>query len=145
MKTEYRKFLPADVFISMIGREATEEELWLGAQNGIIYNKNTGNEFLDVFVGLVHHYMNHKPSFYADKLGVSISDLSGCLKVLTGLPTDEWIQLYVRLGVRDLLLHTDQKLVEIAERTGYTSVKTFSRAFIGYFGMPASAWRHRYR
>lgn len=145
MKTEYRKYPPTEVFISMIGREATDEELWLGAQSGIIFNKHTGNEFLDVFADMVHHFMNHNLSFYAERLGVSASELSGCLKVLTGLTGDEWILTYIRLAVCDLLLHTNQKLSGIAERTGYASVKTFSRSFIEYFGMPASSWRNRYR
>lgn len=141
MKTEYRKFPPEDVFISVVGREATEEELWHGAQNGIIFNKHTGNEFLDVFAGMVHHYMEHNPSFYAAKLGVSASELSGCLKVLTGLTGDEWILKYVRLAVCDLLLHTNRNLSDIAKRTGYASVKTFSRSFIKHFRMPPSRWR----
>lgn len=145
MKTEYRKYPPAEVFISMTGREATDEELWLGAQSGIIFNKHTGNEFLDVFAGMVHHYMNHNPSFYAEKLGVSASEISGCLKVLTGLTADEWILGYVRLAVCDLLLHTNRKLTDIAKRTGYASVKTFSRSFIEHFGIPATYWREKYR
>lgn len=141
MNVEYRKFTPKDIFISFIGREATEEERWLGAQGGVIYNKCTGNEFLDVFAAMVHHYMNHNPGFYADKLGVSTSDLSGCLKVLTGLTADEWLEKYRWQVIRDLLLHTDWSLSEIARKTGYSSVKTFSRAFIERIGMPASHWR----
>lgn len=145
MVTKYRKFPPAEVFISMMGREATDEELWLGAQSGIIFNKYTGNEFLDVFAGMVHQYMNHNPSFYANLLGVSAADLSGCLKVLTGLTADEWILSYVRLAVCDLLLHTNMKLIDIASRTGYATVKTFSRSFIEHFGMPATSWRAKYK
>lgn len=141
MNIEYRKYTPKDIFISFIGREATEEERWLGVQNGVVFNKNTGNEFLDVFANMVHHYMSHNPSFYAKLLGVGTSDLSGCLKVLTGLTADEWILEYLRLSVVDLLLHTNWKLGEIAKRTGYASVKTFSRSFIKYYGIPATYWR----
>lgn len=145
MKTEYHKFVPQDIFISFIGREVTEEELWCGMQKGVIFNKQTGNEFLDLFASLVHHYMSHNPSFYAGKLGVSTLDLSGCLKVLTGLTADDWVMAYLRLAVCDLLLHTDWKLDEIAKRTGYASVKTFSRSFIDHFGVPPSYWRRQHR
>lgn len=48
MKIEYRKYTPKDIFISFLGREATEEELWHGMQTGIVYNKQTGSEFFDL-------------------------------------------------------------------------------------------------
>lgn len=84
MDTKYPLYTPKDIFISFCGREATEAERWQGVQSGIIFHKRTGNEFLDLFASMVHHYMNHDPVFYAKKLGVSRVDLSGCLRVLTG-------------------------------------------------------------
>ena len=91
MDTKYPLYTPKDIFISFCGREATEAERWQGVQSGIIFHKRTGNEFLDLFASMVHHYMNHDPVFYAKKLGVSRVDLSGCLRVLTGVTTDEWL------------------------------------------------------
>lgn len=145
MKIEYQKFIPKDLFISFLGREATEEELWLGAQRGVIYNRKTGNEFIDLFAEMVHQYMNHHSGFYAAKLDVTVQDLSGCLKVLSGLSTDEWIAQYCGLVACDLIEHTDWSLGEIARRIGYSSVKSFSRAFIDRIGMPASEWRWKYK
>ena len=81
MDTKYPLYTPKDIFISFCGREATEAERWQGVQSGIIFHKRTGNEFLDLFASMVHHYMNHDPVFYAKKLGVSRVDLSGCLRV----------------------------------------------------------------
>ena len=94
MDTKYPLYTPKDIFISFCGREATEAERWQGVQSGIIFHKRTGNEFLDLFASMVHHYMNHDPVFYAKKLGVSRVDLSGCLRVLTGVTTDEWLEAY---------------------------------------------------
>ena len=91
MDTKYPLYTPKDIFISFCGREATEAERWQGVQSGIIFHKRTGNEFFDLFASMVHHYMNHDPVFYAKKLGVSRVDLSGCLRVLTGVTTDEWL------------------------------------------------------
>lgn len=141
MKIEYRKYTPKDIFISFLGREATEEELWHGMQTGIVYNKQTGSEFFDLFVEMVHHYMIHHPGFYVKKLNLTTTELSGCIKALTGLPADKWIEKYRWLVVADLLDHTDWPLGKIAGATGYSSVKTFSRAFIKHVGMPASQWR----
>lgn len=143
MNLEYRKYTPEDLFISFRGRETTEEERWHGLPQGIIHNKPTGNEFIDLFAALVHRHMHPHPGFYAKELGVTARELSGCMKVLTGLPTDEWIGRYRWLAVCDLLLHTGWPLHEIAGKTGYGSVKTFSRAFIEHFGIPATWWRSR--
>lgn len=145
MNLEYKKYPPKEVYISILGREATEEELWHGAQNGVIHNKRTGIEFLDLFAAMVHRHMNHDTPFYAEKLGVTPSELSGCLKVLTGMTSDEWLTAYRWLAIAELLLQTDWKLGKIAKRTGYSSVKTFSRAFIERVGIPASHWRWRYK
>lgn len=145
MNLEYKKYPPKEIYISFIGREATEEELWHGAQGGVIHHKRTGNEFIDLFASMVHRYMNHNPPFYAKKLGVTPGELSGCLKVLTGMTSDEWLTAYRWLAIPDLLLHTDWTLGRIAERTGYSTVKTFSRSFIERAGMPATHWRRRYK
>lgn len=145
MNTTYKKYPPKELFISFIGREAREEELWMGVPEGIVYHKPTGNEFLDHFAQLVHRYMNHQPAFYARLLGVTSAELSGCLKVLTGLTADEWLAAYRRMAIRDLLLHTDWRLTRVAERTGYKSVKTFSNAFIKRVGMSPSHWRKKYK
>ena len=82
---------------------------------------------------------------YAKKLGVSRVDLSGCLRVLTGVTTDEWLEAYRWVAIRDVLLHTDWPLGKVATKMGYSSVKTFSRAFIERVGMPPSHWRAKYK
>ena len=82
---------------------------------------------------------------YAKKLGVSRVDLSGCLRVLTGVTTDEWLEAYRWVAIRDVLLHTDWPLGEVATKMGYSSVKTFSRAFIERVGIPPSHWRAKYK
>ena len=83
--------------------------------------------------------------FFTKKLGVSRVDLSGCLRVLTGVTTDEWLEAYRWVAIRDVLLHTDWPLGEVATQMGYSSVKTFSRAFIERVGIPPSHWRAKYK
>lgn len=145
MNIQYPKYPPGEVFISFCGRNATEAELWQGLPEGIVYNKQTGNEFLDLFVSIVHDSMEHDTAFYAKKLGVTKQDLSGCLKVLTGLGTGEWIDAYVQLAVCDLLRNTDFSISEIARLTGYPDLRTLSHAFGRIHGMPPSRWREKYK
>ena len=47
-------------------------------------------------------------------------------EVLTGVTTDEWLEAYRWVAIRDVLLHTDWPLGEVATKMGYSSVKTFS-------------------
>lgn len=147
MNLEYKKYPPKEIYIyiSILGRETTEEERWHGAQGGVVYNKGTGYEFLDLFAAMVNRYMNHDIQFYAKKLGITSAELSSCLKVLTGLKGDEWICEYRWLAIRELLLQTDWTMGQVAKRTGYSTVKTFSRAFIDRIGVPPSHWRSRYK
>lgn len=143
MAVNYRKYPPKEIFISFQGREATEEERWLGVEGGIIYHKKTGVELLDCMATLVRRHMCHSPGFYAEELGTGVTELSSCMKILTGLTTTEWIESYVMLCAADLLDHTNYSLGEIGQLVGYVSLKTFSRAFGNYYRMPPSQWRRR--
>lgn len=145
MKWEYKKIDPEETFISFLGREATEEELWLGVQQGIVHAKRTGIEVVDLFASMVLRYMNHHAGFYATKLGVGVDDLAACLKVLSGRTTDEWIATFVWRSAKELLLQTDWSLAVIAEKTGFASLKSFSRGFIDRVGTPPSYWRKQHR
>ena len=57
----------------------------------------------------------------------------------------EWIDGYYYLAVGELLEKTDWSLGKIAEATGFSSVTSFSRAFIKRIGMPPSEWREKRR
>ena len=111
----------------------------------MVYNKQTGIEFFDLFTTMVHRHMNQNAPFYANQLGVTTAELSGCIKVLTGMTTNEWLIEYRWLAIRELLLDTDRKLSEIATRVGYSSVKSFSRSFIERVGIPPSHWRRKFK
>ena len=137
----YKKILPKDIFISYLGREATEAELWAGAQNGVIHHKKTGNEFLDYFADLIRQHMQHGVGFYAKLLGVTTAELTGCIKVLTGIRAETWIDDYIWLCVYDVLLHTDWKNEKVAQKMGYRSIKSFSRSFVERNGLPPTHWR----
>ena len=130
MDTKYPLYTPKDIFISFCGREATEAERWQGVQSGIIFHKRTGNEFLDLFASMVHHYMNHDPVFYAKKLGVSRVDLSGCLRVLTGVTTDEWLEAYRWVAIRDVLLESSEHM-KVAQRLKDNSLTYLDHGSLG--------------
>ena len=146
MSMEYRKYTPKDIFVSYLGREATEEEIAEGYEPGQrVYNKKTGVEVFDIFTEMVHTHMNHYPEFYAEKFGVKSHEMAGYIKVMSGLYAKQWIDKYVYLVVSELLYETDMPMGEVAKATGFSSVASFSRSFIKRAGMPATEWRRKAR
>ncbi len=144
MSKDYRKYTPKDIFVSYLGREATEEDIAAGYKPGQkVYNRKTGNEVFDIFTEMIRTHMNHYPGFYAKKFGVRTCDLAGYIKVMSGLFVKQWIDEYVYLVVSELLLETDLSLGKVAKATGFSSVASFSRAFIKRVGMPATEWREK--
>ena len=146
MQTEYRKYVPKDIFVSYFGREATEEEIAEGYEPGqMVYIKKTGIEVFDIFTEMVRTHMNHYPEFYAKEFGVKTDDIAGYIKMMSGLPAKQWIDKYVYLVAGELLYKTDWPLDKIAKATGFSSDKAFSWAFIKRAGMPATEWRRKAR
>lgn len=141
---DYRKYTPKDIFVSYLGREATEEEIAEGYEPGQkVYNRKTGVEVFDIFTEMVRTHMNHYPEFYAKKFGLRTCDLAGYIKVMSGLFAKQWIDKYVYLVASELLYETDLSMGEIAKATGFSSVASFSRAVIKRIGMPATEWRRK--
>lgn len=146
MQTTFKQYVPEDIFVSFLGREATEEDIAAGYKQGQkVYYRKTGVEVLDLFTELVHKHMNHYPEFYAKKLGVTYVALSGYIQVMSGMPAKEWIDKYYYMAACELLKKTELSLRSIAKATGFSSAKSFSRAFVNRFGKPASEWRQKGR
>lgn len=146
MQTTFKRYVPKDIFVSYLGHEATEEDIAAGYKQGqTVYNRKTGVEVFDLFTDLLHKHMNHYPEFYAQKLGVKVRDIAGYVRVMSGMKMKEWIDGYYYLAVGELLEKTDWSLGKIAEATGFSSVTSFSRAFIKRIGMPPSEWREKRR
>lgn len=95
MKENYSIYPPKKLYISFVGRQATEPELWAGAKDGIIYHYKSGIEVLDMMMDYMHKYMDHRPSFYAQQFSVTSTQLSGFLRVTTGLSAEKWIEEYL--------------------------------------------------
>ena len=69
MDNNYRKIVPEDVFVSILDREATEEELWMGLPRDFMGNRPSGNDFIDLFARLVRQYQSRDIEFYAKIMG----------------------------------------------------------------------------
>ncbi|SEW44629.1 helix-turn-helix domain-containing protein [Chitinophaga arvensicola] len=85
------------------------------------------------------------PSVYADRLNVSESYLNEVVKKVTGFPVSFWIQQEIVLEAKRLLYHGQMDIKEIAALLGYEDASYFSRLFKKVTGMPAIAFRDKYR
>jgi AraC family transcriptional activator of pobA len=85
------------------------------------------------------------PSLYAERLNVSESYLNEVVKKATGFPVSFWIQQEIVLEAKRLLYHSQMDIKEIAVLLGYDDPSYFSRLFKKITGMPAIAFRAKYR
>lgn len=144
MATEYKQIKPSDVFFSFSGREATEAERWMGMPSGKQVNRPSGNSFIDLFASLVNKHRNESSGFYARLLQAPSRDLNGCMKLLTGMDTDAWIEVYCQLMAEDILQTSGCSIEEVAKQVGYT-LSSFSRVFARHHGISPTRWRRENR
>lgn len=75
------------------------------------------------------------------QVGASRSTLAAkFVRILGYAPAEYLVNVRMRLAARDLASGND-KIIEIADRVGYSSESAFSRAFKRYFGVAPSYWR----
>ena len=77
----------------------------------------------------------------ADRLGVSRRCLAKWFPRLVGCSPHEAIQRAVFDEVERLLVATDLRLTDIADRTGFRHAEYLTVAFARRYGVPPSAWR----
>lgn len=77
----------------------------------------------------------------ADRLGVSRRCLAKWFPRLVGCSPHEAIQRAVFDEVERLLVTTDLRLTDIADRTGFRHAEYLTVAFARRYGMPPSSWR----
>ncbi len=146
MLIDYKKYVPEDIFVSYLGREATEEDIAAGYEPGQkVYNRKTGIEVFDIFTDLVRKSKSRYPEFYAKKLGTTTEDMLGYFRVMSGMAAKDWIERYYLLVAVELLKKTNLPIEEIAKATGFSAVSSFSGYFTKQTGTPPVAWRKNKR
>ena len=146
MLIDYKKYVPEDIFVSYLGREATEEDIAAGYEPGQkVYNRKTGIEVFDIFTDLVRKSKSRYPEFYAKKLGTTTADMLGYVRMMSGMAAKDWIERYYLLVAVELLEKTNLPIEEIAKATGFSAVSSFSGYFAKQTGTPPVAWRKNKR
>lgn len=90
-----------------------------------------------------HYSREHRPAFYANRLGVTTDHLSAVVRCDTGQSAGRLIAERVFLEGRRLLLHTDRSVASIAVELGFEDQSYFSRAFRRVTGRSPSDYRRQ--
>jgi AraC-like DNA-binding protein len=77
----------------------------------------------------------------AEAVHYSPAHLTTTIRRLTGRTVGNWIIWRRMAEARQLLVHTDDNIAQIAERVGYTDPSDFNRLFRREVGSPPGAWR----
>lgn len=143
MEEKYKKILPEDIFITIIKREPTEAELWMGASRECPGHRKSGNDFMDLFAGLVRRYRHQRPQFYAKRMGVTGMELNMAIHAMSGICATEWISRYLMLAAKEILVDTNYSISEIAGILKISQLSVFTKMFTERCKMPPSEYRLR--
>ena len=77
----------------------------------------------------------------AQHFGMGESTFSRLFKTLTGDTFTGYLENLRMQKAVSLMVQTDDTIGNIAEKVGYNSIQTFSRAFKRYYTLSPDAWR----
>ena len=88
-----------------------------------------------------HYTENLKPTEMANRFNVSVIEMNKALLYVIEMNYDEFLN-YLRVNkASELLLNTDEPIIDISVEVGYNNVKTFSRNFVKLKNMSPSDYR----
>lgn len=96
-------------------------------------------EFLRLL--LEHGKVEHRVTFYADKLFITSQYLSSILKELSGKPANKWIEDTLILEARLLLKAPQATVQQVADKLHFSDQSTFGKFFKKHMGMSPSEYR----
>lgn len=82
--------------------------------------------------------------FISKKFYISTYYLSHQFKNVTGFTFINYVQMTRIRNSQQLLLYTNMKITEIAEKCGFTSFSQFNRVFNRFAGISPSGFRHKF-
>jgi AraC-like DNA-binding protein len=125
-------------------RRGFDEERWVTVWHQFDGRpESTGIPIIDSVVQRLHE--GRAATDVAIEYGISNSDLSAVLRVLTGMSTLELEHRWRLRVVDDLLRYTNLRISDIARRCGYRSTTALSRSVIKQTKQSPTARRHSLR
>ncbi len=99
--------------------------------------------YIQKFIKLLvrHADKEHNPSFYADKLCISVQYLSVILKEVSGLTTNACISKYLVARAKTLLRNPDITILQITEMLNFSDQSSFGKFFKKNVGISPKKYR----
>lgn len=93
--------------------------------------KSRQDELFEKFISIVRLYCSteHGVRFYADKLFITPQYLSKVTKDVSGRSANAWIDEFVLLEAKTLLIHTSLSIQEISFNVGFSDQSSFGKFF----------------
>ena len=128
-------------YIYTIGRIFMESTNRLSAKSDGISRRN--KEVFLRFMELLdkHHQSERSVAFYAEKLFISPKHLSSLVKKVSGENASDWIDRYVILESKSLLMHSDKSVQEVAYTLNFPNPSFFGKYFKHHTGMSPGEYR----
>lgn len=120
-------------------REAHEE----AGENGKL--PSASGKIMKSFISLLfeHGETEHNPSFYADKLCISVQYLSVILKGITRNSAKKWIEGYAVARAKLYLRQPQYSIQQIAAMMNFADQSSFGKFFKKNAGMSPKAYRNK--
>ncbi|WP_234347506.1 AraC family transcriptional regulator [Parabacteroides bouchesdurhonensis] len=109
-----------------------------------MHREETNNDIPQFFrdiVPLISRFHHAPAYFYAEKMGMTSTELNNKCRYYSQLSAVEWIGEYVLLEAKDLLRKTRLRLGQIAAMLGFSNQDTFARWFRRLTGELPAEWR----
>lgn len=100
-------------------------------------------ELFEQFLRLLHEHgkVEHRVTFYADKLFITSQYLSSILKELSGKPANKWIEDTLIMEAKLLLKAPQATVQQVADTLHFSDQSTFGKFFKKHVGMSPSEFR----
>lgn len=105
---------------------------------------NADEMFIEKFNDLIANHMDSGDldvEFLAREMGMSRSSLYNKINLLLDISIGDYINKQRMSAAEHLVIHTDMSFQEIAERTGFSTQRYFSKVFKDIYGIPPSKYR----
>ena len=131
--------------VSMIYELAGAWAARLPEQKEMERKMTRSSALLDRYIHLINEYHTSERSvqFYADKLCVSTKHLTRQVKEFSGRTASEWIDTFVIMEAKSLLIHTDKTIKEVAASLNFCNQTVFYRYFKKHTGMLPTEYREQ--
>lgn len=110
------------------------------------YRKPRQDELFEKFINIVKQYCSteHSVRFYAEKLFITPQYLSKVSKDISGKTANVWIDEFVLLEAKTLLMHTNLTVQEISLKVGFSDQSCFGKFFRKHTGLSPRKFIQKY-